>query len=255
MAPNIKRPVAPSGAQRGWETEGFGDAFNSPNSKTEGPHQGAPAVVSRIELRIQYPRLGGNRATFVETGMRFLTERALAIGGLWAFECPKSSAAFHEAAHCVIGALDGAVPSRASIWPVLELGRLQWIGKTYGLPQLRVDGATDAKVDLRRARSVLAGVVAEVVFDPEYRPASSLDELVTGIAVIRVAAVKMRRDPMQLFIKTVADIELALKEHIEIVREIATQLLGKGSIKTRRLEFLLQPLKGTGDQLPRPPSA
>jgi len=250
MPPNIDRPV--SGAHRGGETEGFGDAFNSPNSKTEDPHRGAYAV-GRIELRIQFPRLGGNGAKLVETWMRFLTERALAIGGLRAFECPQSSAAFHEAGHCVIGALDGVVPSCASIWSVLELGQRQWIGKTYGLPRLRVDDKTDPKVDLRHARSSLAGLVAEVVFDPEFRLGSSLDEYATAIAVVHTAAMKIRRDPMQLFIETLAGIELALKEHVGIVREIAAQLISKGSIKARRLQFLLQPINGTVDQSPRPP--
>jgi hypothetical protein len=211
--------------------------------------------VGSIELRVQYPRLGGNGATVVETGMRFLTERALAVGGLRAFECPKSSAAFHEAGHCVIGALDGVVPSHANIWSVLELGRLQWIGKTYGLPGLHVDEKTDPKADLRHARSELAGVVAEVVFDPDYRLASSLDEYATAIVVIRAAAKKMRRDPMQLLIETAAGVELALREHAGIVREIAAQLIDKGTIKGRRLQFLLLPLKATGDQTLCPPGA
>jgi hypothetical protein len=222
------------------------------SDKTEVQYQAATAVVRQIELQIRHPRLGGNGATFVETGMRFLIERSLAIGGPRAFECPKSSAAFHEAGHCVIGALDGVVPSSANIWPVLELGRLQWIGKTYGLPQLRVDEKTDAEVDLRHARSSLAGVVAEIVFDPEYRLGSSLDELATATVVIRAAAMKLGRNPMQLFFETVAGTELALKGQVAIVREIATQLISKGSIKARRLQFLLQPIKGTGDQPPHP---
>jgi hypothetical protein len=42
-----------------------------------------------------------------------LTATALATDGPRALECPKSSAAFHEAGHCVIYAFEGMLPTRA----------------------------------------------------------------------------------------------------------------------------------------------
>jgi hypothetical protein len=132
MVEKAPRPAAPKEPNRAKEIEGFGEAFNSQNSKTHKQHQDVPVVVDGIVLQLRYPGLSGTGAAWVEAAMRHLAERALASQGLRAFECPKSSAGLHEAGHCVIGAVDGVVPSRTAIWSIRKLGRLQWIGMTYG---------------------------------------------------------------------------------------------------------------------------
>src|SRR5262245_27238872 len=45
-------------------------------------------------------------------------------------ESPKTSAAWHEAGHCVIGAVDGNLPTKVSIWCVQKSGQSHWIGRT-----------------------------------------------------------------------------------------------------------------------------
>jgi hypothetical protein len=172
---------------------------------------------------------------------------ALSIDGPRAFECPKSSAALHEAGHCLIDALNGTPPASASIWPIRESGRVHWIGRTNGIPKWHVDGETPAEADLKQAQSQLAGVVAEVLFDADYRRASSIDEIVISQSIVRTAAIKMRRDAEELWLHTLAEVASKLRAHEWTVREIANALMNKGSMKARRLRAPLQTVVG-GDE-------
>jgi hypothetical protein len=172
---------------------------------------------------------------------------ALTIGGGRAFDCPQTSAAYHESGHCVISNLQGHTPSQASIWSVIQFGRSRWVGRTDGIPKWKVDADTPPEEDLKWAQSQLAGLVSEGLFDANYRLGSSIDELVTAQAIVRSAAVKLQRDPWHLWLETFADVAAKLKANARIVREIADVLMCKGSIKTRRLTNLLRSVEGSGD--------
>jgi hypothetical protein len=169
---------------------------------------------------------------------------AFAIDGPRAFECPKTSAAFHEAGHCVVGALQGKHPSKASIWPITELGRVQWIGRTYGLPKWRVDDRTLAEADLQHAQSELAGVVSGLLFDPDFRVASSIDEIVRAQGIVLTAATKLRCDVQQLWLKTLVSVATILRANEPIVRDIASELMHRGNVTKRRLAYFLQSIGG-----------
>jgi hypothetical protein len=169
---------------------------------------------------------------------------AFAIGGPRAFECPKTSAAFHEAGHCVVGALQSNHPSKASIWPIIELGRVQWVGRTYGLPKWRVNGTTLAEDDLYHAESELAGVVSEMLFDSDFRLASSIDEIVRAQGIVLTAATKLRRDAQQLWLETLISVATTLKANERVVRDIAAELMNRGSVKTNRLAHFLRSIGG-----------
>jgi hypothetical protein len=242
MVEKAPRPAAPNEPNRAREIEGFGDAFNSQNSKTHELHQGEAVVAGGIALHLQYPQLSGTGLAWIEAAMRHLAERARASQGLRPFECPKSSTGLHEAGHCVIGAVDGVVPSRAAIWSSRKLARLQWIGMTYGLPPLWVDDRTDPQTDLRHARTQMAGVIAEAAFDPDFRPGSSLDETAIAAGIVHTAAFKIKCDPKALWVETRSAVEAELKAHEGVVREIADELMRKGSIEARRLQTLLKPI-------------
>ena len=136
---------------------------------------------------------------------------AFAMGGPRAFECPKTSAAFHEAGHCVVGAVLGERPSKAAIWPTIELGREQWIGRTYGIPRWRVDDTTLAEADLQHARSQLAGVVSEMLFDSDFRLGSSTNEIAIAQGIVLTAATKLRRDVQQLWLETLVSVATILR--------------------------------------------
>ena len=194
-----------------------------------------------------YVRAEGEGAQRLAAALHAAQMRALAIGGPRAFECPKSSAALHEAGHCLIDALNGTLPASASIWPIWEFGRLQWIGRTNGTPKWHVDDETPAAADLKQAQSQLAGVVAEALFDADYRLASSIDEIIISQSIVRTAAIKMLRDAEELWLNTLTEVACKLKAHERTVRQIANALMNRGGIKARRLRALLQAVGG-GDE-------
>jgi hypothetical protein len=182
--------------------------------------------------------------------MLAMAEHVFAVGGLQAFECPQTSAANHEAGHCVIETIEGHLPTRAAIWTTKRFGRTQWVGKTYGTPPWRTDDEASADADLSHARRLLAGVVAESLFDPDYRLGSSLDEWATAREMVHTAAIKMARSHKGLWYATVVEVALCLKRHEKVVIEIAKELMRKGVIQGPKLRSLLEPIVGLKKQAP-----
>jgi hypothetical protein len=129
----------------------------------------------------------------------------------------------------------GEHPSKATIWPINELGRVRWVGRTYGIPRWRVDGRTLAEADLQHARSQLAGVVSEMVFDSDFRLASSVDEIAIAQGIVLTAATKLRRDVQQLWLETLISVATILRANEWVVRDIAAELMNRGSVKANRL--------------------
>jgi len=144
----------------------------------------------------------------------------------------------------VVGAVQGERPSKATIWPIIEHGREQWIGRTYGIPRWRVDDRTLAAADLQHAQSELAGVVSEMLFDPDFRLASSVDEIVRAQGIVLTAATKLRRDVQQLWLETLVLVATILRANERIVRDIAAELMARGNVSERRLAYFLQSIGG-----------
>ena len=242
MSQTLSRP-APlvGGVGQAGKAEGFRRTFSSRDSQPNDQHQVKSVAGCRIRLGQVQVRDNGGECVVAATREALLL--ALAMEGPRAFECPKTSAAFHEAGHCLVGAVQGSTPSKAAIWPIVELGRLQWVGRTYDLPKWRVDGKTDAQADLRQAQSQLAGVVSEGLFDPDYRQGSSLDEIITAQGIVHQAAAKLSRDPEQLWFETLIKVAKQLKANQLVVHQIADVLMRRGSIKARQLQQLLQLLE------------
>ena len=239
MVSNAPRPVAPGRAHRAANAKELPCTFNCQNSEAADEHQ-AEREYNGLELRASYLAASARGAELLALAMSDKLDLAFAVGGPRAFDCPKTSAAFHEAGHCVIGALEGDRPSKASIWPIVELGRVQWIGRTYGFPKWRVDGTTQAEDDLRHAEFQLAGVVSEWLFDPDYRLASPIDEIARAQGIVLTAATKLRHDVQQLWLETFVSVATILKSKEPIVRGIATELMHRGSVKANRLAALLR---------------
>ena len=223
-------------------SEYLGGSSDPQSSDHNTQHQDMAAPACRFRLGQVQVRDHG-----AEPVVGAICKALLATSGPRAFECPKTSAAFHEAGHCVVGTLQGSIPSKATIWPVVELGRPQWIGRTYGLPNWRVDEKHIAEADLKHARSQLAGVVSEVLFDPDYRHGSSLDEIVTAQGIVLSAARKLRRDPEQLWIETLTEVARQLKTNELALRQVADVLMRRGRVKSRQLQQLLQLLNNVDD--------
>jgi hypothetical protein len=198
-------------------------------------------------IRIGQVRVRGHCADRFVDVMADIQLMALAIDGPRAFDCPKSSAAFHEAAHCLVSFLQRTTPSRASIWPIKELGRTQWIGRTYGLAKWRVDQRSAPEQDLRQAHSQLAGVVSEALFDSDYRAGSSTDEITIAQGIVLAAAVKLVRDEQQLWSETLAFVACQLKANAAIVCRIAEILQCRGSISRRPLQRIMRKMGPVDD--------
>jgi hypothetical protein len=207
MNPEKPRPEALAGAHRAANSKELPCTFDSQNSEAAGKPQAGPSPV-----RIPHA---------------------------------KTSAAFHEAGHCVVGALQRKHPSKASIWPIFELGRVQWIGRTYGLPKWRVDDRTLAEADLQHAQSELAGVVSEWLFDPDFRVASSIDELVRAQGIVLTEATKLRRHVQQLWLETFVSVETILRANERVVRDIAAELMTQGNVTKRGLAYFLRSIGGS----------
>jgi hypothetical protein len=90
----------------------------------------------------------------------------------------------------------------------------------------------------------LAGVVSEILFDPDFRLASSVDEIVRAQGIVLTAATKLRRDVRQLWLETFASVAIILRANERVVRDIATELMNRRSVKASRLADLLRPIGG-----------
>jgi hypothetical protein len=234
MSPKMPRPAAPGRAHRAANSKELACTFNCQDR--EDKHQAGP-VFNR-------PAASVRGAEWLASAISDRLDLAFALGGPLAFECPKTSAAFHEAGHCVFDTVLGERPSKASIWPIVELGREQWIGPTYGSPRWRVDARTPPKADLQHARSQLAGVVSEMLFDSDFRLGSSVDEIAIAEGIVLTAAAKLRRDVQQLWLETLVSVATTLRANEGVVRHIAAELINRRSVKASRLAYLLRSIGG-----------
>ena len=241
MSPKAPRPpTLVDQVGRAGEYEGFGDAFDFQNSSAGEQRQGDLRARVPITWPLDGVQTPGNGAARLAAMMDAAIAHALALQGPRAFECPKSSAAIHEAGHAVFYAQSGILPSKIAIWPTVVLGEQRWIGRTYGVPLYQIDGATSAKNDLKVAQELMSGVGAECLFDPEYRAGSSLDEIVLAFVAVGAAAFKVQCDAEMLWFETLNEVATILKADEEIVRQIAAELMQKGVCKGGLLKRLLR---------------
>ena len=144
----------------------------------------------------------------------------------------------------MVGAVQGERPSKATIWPIVMSGRKHWTGRTYGIPPWQVNDRTSAEADLQHARSQLAGVVSEMLFDPDFRLGSSADEIAIAQCIVLTAATKLRRDAGQLGLETLVSVATILRSNELVVRDIAAELMHRGNVTKRRLTYFLRSIGG-----------
>jgi hypothetical protein len=89
-------------------------------------------------------------------------------------------------------------------------------------------------------------------FDPDFRVASSIDEIVRAQGIVLTAATKLRRDVQQLWLETFVSVAATLRANERVVRDIAIELMNRRSVKASRLAYLLRsisgPALGRGDE-------
>jgi len=173
-----------------------------------------------------------------------LHAHALAAEGPRAFEASRSSAAHHEAGHCVEYRLAGLRPTRARIW-TKAVGKQTFLeGRTEGRHRERSDRTTKTATDLKAGRSQMAGVMSEWLFDQEnYRAGSSLDEVTAAQAMVSNAAIKFGCTVQPVWHGMLARLATDLLANEAAVREIADVLMRCGSIAGSRLQRALAGVK------------
>jgi hypothetical protein len=197
-----------------------------------------------VWIHVKYPEVGGIGAEQVRANVRLLAEHALATDGLRAFECPKLTAAWHEAGHAVIDAHHGVVPTCVSIWPVQVPGFVEphWEGRCESpLPPIGL--STDPQQDIAFARRILAGVISELTFVADHGLGSSIDETAIAQVVITIAAAKLGRVAKDLFHETIDEIKAQLQAHEKTVRAFADELMDKHRLGASQLKALLRPVR------------
>jgi hypothetical protein len=239
-------PILADRIGRAGNFEGFGDSFNPQPSNIEEQRQADTRVA--IAWPIAGVRTPRNVVSRLVGMMEIAQARAFALQGSRAFECPKSSAAIHEAGHAVFYAQSGVFPSKITILPIIVSSEQRWIGKTFGVPKSRVDATTSAQDDLKTGQNLASGVIAECLFDFEYRAGSSLDEIVLAIAVVGSAAIKLQSDAEILWLKTLNEVATILKANEVAVHKIADELMRKRMICSHRIACLLRDVKRVGDE-------
>lgn len=160
---------------------------------------------------------------------------AYAVQGVRALKNTQVSAAVHEAGHGVVGQREGAAPTEVRIWR--EGG--EWTGGTRFSFSLPSDQTTSPEEDLRKARVTLAGMLAELLFDPDYCLGTSVDEISVTCVLVYSAAAKMRRDPDAVFWELARSTAKTLLKNEKTVRAIAEVLMREGVIRSKELAKLL----------------
>jgi hypothetical protein len=163
---------------------------------------------------------------------------AALCSGPRAFEMTKSSAAWHEAGHAVVSATFGVVPTSVEIWETEG----DWEGHTAGTLPGQIDERSLIESDHSHAVVILSGIRAEELFDPDFRHGSSLFELALASTIAWGIGVKTGTGTNSAWQEILDDTEARLIAHKPIVRVIASELMRKQAIRSRRLAAHLAPI-------------
>jgi hypothetical protein len=153
--------------------------------------------------------------------------------GLAAFDSTRRAASLHEAGHTIIGTLDGRQVRDLTIRRRLVAGRHQWFGMTRwrGWDATKPLTSPDSTVadDIATARNVIAGWAAELLFDPDFRQGTSIDEVATFNIVVSNVIGKVGKSGSLKERKSVLDAILGgvftdLRHNEGVVKAVANRL-------------------------------
>jgi hypothetical protein len=103
--------------------------------------------------------------------------------GLAAFDSTRRAASLHESGHVIIGTVDGRKVRDLTVRRRLIAGRHQWLGVTrwrhWDADKPLTSPDSTVEDDIATARNVIAGWAAELLFDPDFRQGTSIDEIAT----------------------------------------------------------------------------
>lgn len=187
--------------------------------------------------------LSGYRDCLIESraSMLAFVMDAVATQGTRALDNPRSSTLVHEAGHAVVYAHFGIPVRRCEIW---QEGEKDWTGFTTAGGKWRSDASTAPEDDLRQAICLMAGVIAERLFDSlNYRLASSVDEIEEARLLAFNVALKLgcEHESAAIYIDKVTT--NILLENQSVVSKIAAVLDMKKKVWGEPLAALLAEVK------------
>ena len=188
--------------------------------------------------------------SYAAKAFEYFALHAFAAQGFDAFVNTKRATAYHEAGHAVVAAAHGFGVVRVWIKEKRFGGTKAWIGRSFPVVDGRkiiMQTTPDSSVadDLDTARNLMAGVVAEMLFDSkDFRQGSSLNEVVFFKACVANIAVKIgASDTQDLSMQLMAQVGEVLKRHADVVEKIANELLQRGTLHGQQLQVLLKTVR------------
>jgi hypothetical protein len=134
-----------------------------------------------------FPRRTADAETraFMLKQFRDLAKAAYAAQGMAAFENTRRATAIHEAGHVVIAIMSGRTVERVWIKRKRVGGGKAWIGRTLDGFSYATEPDSPVEADVAAARGLIAGVLAEWLFDrDDFRRGSSLNEVISFQVIV-----------------------------------------------------------------------
>ncbi len=173
-----------------------------------------------------------------------------------AFDAPILSAAVHEAGHAIIGTVTGDIVTKCIIAQrnaLLPNGKHKpvWLGFTSikNKVPFKSNETTPAGADIICASNKIAGFAAEMVFDPDCRDGSSLDEIAFCQVLCGKAGEKLSIDGEAIFKAvhhwTIEKLQHYAAEH----KAIASALIRNKELRSRHLQCFLRNVEVNPNEL------
>jgi hypothetical protein len=170
-----------------------------------------------------------------------LAKIAYAKQGMRAFENTKRATAIHEAGHVVIAILAGRTVSRVWIKRKRVGDTKAWIGRTFDGSCHGTAPDSPVEADVAAARALIAGVLAEWLFDGgDFRLGSSLNEVVAFQAIVANISNKTGAAFEDVAMGIAADVFADLDQRRHEVEAIAAALMARGELKNVALSQVIK---------------
>ncbi len=171
----------------------------------------------------------------------FLAREAYSLQGARAFLATKACAAKHEAGHAVVGAAQGRNISRIRIWHARGFNGVKtWTGFCEHGYVFSTDPDTPVEEDIAGARDLIAGLVAEMMFDgSDFRYGSSIDERVVFHGVVHNIKVKTDGDHAKIGMRLSREVRAILDANRGVVECIVPELMRRRTLHGATLKEML----------------
>jgi hypothetical protein len=189
---------------------------------------------------------------FMLRQFRGMAKIAIAQQGMSAFENTKRATAYHEAGHVVIAILAGQTVSRVWIKRKRDGDAKFWTGRTFDGSCHGTAPDSPVEADVAAARALIAGVLAEWLFDGgDFRLGSSLNEVVAFQAIVANISNKTGAAFEDVAMEIAADVFADLDQRRHEVEAIAAALMARGELKTAALTRVIKRARAAARQTVR----